>query len=552
MVPSDLPSARPTVEGTLPPMHEAHVAPSSLATIDPHGATLYAIDHGGQTAPHGHDRARADAPDEFAAGDVLAERYRLVGRLGAGGMGDVWEAQHVVVGRPVAIKVLAASHGIGDEAATERLIREAQAIGRIEHDNVIDILDCGRTHSGATFIVMELLRGETLAALVAREGPLPWSRVGPIARELASALATAHANGVIHRDVKPANVIIVPGKDGLRCKLIDFGIAKLTSLGPEGVALTKTGMVFGTPAYMSPEQAHGRRVDERTDVYSLGGLVHFLLAGRGPFDAPTPAEVLYRHLYVEAPALRSVVPTARVPEAVEAIVLRCLRKDPALRFQTMTELEHALAGVESTAPITQVPIEQLAAPPAVLQARWGDATLFPSVDTAPPLVVAPSVRRLPTPAEPSAASGRARGVVGMAAIGTLAAGVVVGAFLVFGPGQDTPAAPTSPTSMGRVVDVGEPEAEPPALEPEPAAQAPSPQPPAEKETPTPSPAASEPEPSPDASEPEPSPDDSSPRTQRPSRKRPSDDASTGGTKRKSSDPPPLDLMEPKFKRPRAP
>nr|WP_255216561.1 serine/threonine-protein kinase [Pseudenhygromyxa sp. WMMC2535] len=267
-------------------------------------------------------------------------RYQLRSRIATGGMGEVWEAMHVSLGRPMAIKFLTHDEG------GPRFLREAQAIAAIDHEGVVDVLDFGEADDGRPYFVMELVRGQPLDQLIHRQGsPLPWPSVRRIGLEISDALVYAHAAGVIHRDLKPSNVLLLdpPPLRGSSTKLIDFGIAKI--LDANKPKLTKTGTIQGTPAYMSPEQILGDEVDGRTDVYGLGCLLYFLLTGRKPFDGAAGTQALYHQIHNMPPRFAEVVPGLPIPAALEAIVFRALAKDKNARFESMAAMQHALASV---------------------------------------------------------------------------------------------------------------------------------------------------------------------------------------------------------------
>ncbi|MGB1016694.1 MAG: serine/threonine-protein kinase, partial [Nannocystaceae bacterium] len=227
--------------------------------------------------------------EESLIGQVLVERYHLLEQLGAGGMGTVYLAEHVTIGKRLAIKVLSREFAHKHELV-ERFLQEARAASMIAHENVVEITDFGRTPDGSVFFVMEHLAGEDLSATIAKEGPLPWSRVKPIALQICMALEAAHAKGVIHRDMKPENCFRVARSSNQDfIKVLDFGIAKISNDEASGTnkGLTKTGMIFGTPEYMSPEQAQGMRVDLRADIYAVGVIVYECLTGKTPFTSET-------------------------------------------------------------------------------------------------------------------------------------------------------------------------------------------------------------------------------------------------------------------------
>jgi eukaryotic-like serine/threonine-protein kinase len=273
------------------------------------------------------------------ATELLDHRYQLVRQIGKGGMGEVWEARHVQLGRSVAIKFLTNDEG------GPRFKREAQAIVSIRHAGVVDVLDFGETGRGVPYFVMELLDGETLATRVRRQGPLSWALVRSIAIEVSDALAYAHHAGVIHRDLKPSNVLILnsPAPRGSATKLIDFGIAKL--LDSEQPRLTKTGFIQGTPAYMSPEQVLGETVDGRADIYGLGCLLYTLLCGRKPFAGKAGTAALRAQIYEMPPSFAEATPGLTIPAEVEALVFRAMAKQPELRFSSMLEMQQAILAI---------------------------------------------------------------------------------------------------------------------------------------------------------------------------------------------------------------
>ncbi|MEO0326185.1 MAG: serine/threonine-protein kinase, partial [Myxococcota bacterium] len=278
-------------------------------------------------------------------GTVVDGRYRVEAVIGEGGMGVVYGVTHVTLGKRFALKVLRRDYA-RDETVVERFVREAQAATSIGHESIVDIHDFGRLPDASTYFVMELLEGETLTARI-RRGPLEPEEMLRTTRQIASALSAAHASGIVHRDLKPDNVHLVPrGNDPPTVKVLDFGIAKVG--GAHG-KLTRTGTVFGTPYYMSPEQAAGQSVDGRTDVYALGVLVYEMLTGQVPFDGDTFMGILSKQMF-EAPP--SLVASGIDPGLAEA-VSRALAKRPEERTPTMEalvdDLEAAMAG-ESLVP----------------------------------------------------------------------------------------------------------------------------------------------------------------------------------------------------------
>jgi eukaryotic-like serine/threonine-protein kinase len=265
--------------------------------------------------------------------------YVIRSKLGEGGMGAVYLAEHARLGRRVAIKVLLPHLG-RDPQMIARFFNEAKAATDIKNEHIVDVLDFGELPDGTSYIVMEWLEGWSLVDVL-REGRLPLARAVHIARGIGKALAAAHARGIVHRDLKPDNVFLV-SRDGDRdfVKVLDFGIAKLT-LGNAGDVRTQTGAMMGTPLYMSPEQINGTNVDQRTDIYAMGIIIYQMLIGTLPFNTTTLTELLLAHATQVPPPLRAQDPS--IPVAVEGAVLQALEKDPSRRFGSVEALLGALS-----------------------------------------------------------------------------------------------------------------------------------------------------------------------------------------------------------------
>ena len=315
---------------------------------------------------------------------VLAGRYRLKRLIAQGGMAEVWEAEDDILGRPVAVKILLQNLA-ADESFRERFRREAIAAARLAHPNVVATYDTG-TDGGVTFIVMELVDGRTLRAVLNELGPLPPGRAVHIGAQVADALHYAHRSGVVHRDVKPANILIYP--DG-RLKVADFGIAKAVEdseadrSGPNE-ALTTAGSIVGTAHYLSPEQVEGHPVDGRTDVYSLGVVLYEMLCGRPPFSGGTDMAVALQHVTAQPLPPRQV--RGGIPRALDAVVMRAMAKAPEARYQSAAELQTALLSVDlraddATGIVASAPVPRVAGaddtpprgiPPSFVQSerRW--------------------------------------------------------------------------------------------------------------------------------------------------------------------------------------
>ncbi len=283
-------------------------------------------------------------------GQTLADRYQIVRKLGEGGMGAVYLATHNLLEKQVALKVLHAEFARKPDLV-ERFMQEAKAASRIRHENVIDISDFGATPEGFVFFAMELLQGHDLHEEVARARLagqlLPWSRSKKIFLQICAALIAAHGKGIVHRDLKPENIYLVDflGEPDF-VKLLDFGIAKLTEVSEGDRKLTRTGMLFGTPEYMSPEQARGEHVDHRVDVYAMGCILFQLVTGRVPFEAENFMGVLSLHLTEAPPQIPAeVFDRIGAPRELAGVIAKALEKDRNVRWQTIEELGNAVRAV---------------------------------------------------------------------------------------------------------------------------------------------------------------------------------------------------------------
>ena len=271
-------------------------------------------------------------------------QYRLQERLGSGGMGEVYLAEHTLLRRPCAIKVIHADRA-ADPTQLTRFEREVRAMATLTHWNSALVFDYGHTEDGTFYYVMEYLPGQNLETLVTANGPLPPGRVVHLMRQACCALREAHAIGLLHRDIKPGNLIACE-RGGIQdvVKLLDYGLVNGRTTEEEAppARLTMQGTILGSPPYMAPEQARGRDLDRRSDIYSIGGVTYFLLTGKPPFVRETVMELLIAH------ASEKVVPPSElrpeIPADLEAVVLRCLEKDPDRRFANAESLEKALAG----------------------------------------------------------------------------------------------------------------------------------------------------------------------------------------------------------------
>lgn len=305
-------------------------------------------------------------------GAVIAERYHVLSRLGAGGMGRIYLAEHVKMGRRCAIKVLHPSMAADAEAIT-RFNREAANASRIDHPNVAAIYDFGETHEGLLYLAMQFIEGQTVGDLVKTKGALsPW-RTAEIIRQAAEGLHAAHAMGIVHRDLKPDNIMVSTGPDGVDVvKVVDFGIAKGTGEAARGV--TKTGIVMGTLEYMSPEQLAGEEVDGRTDLYSLGLVAFCLLTGQFPFATASTRTSVVMRLTERPRSLAQVRPDVAWPNELELVLRRALDREPGQRYASTREFAHALHAAVAQMPMpgasqtlrhqVDIPTEPLSAPRA--------------------------------------------------------------------------------------------------------------------------------------------------------------------------------------------
>ena len=385
-----------------------------------------------------------DLPPGSACGEYIVER-----KIGEGGMGAVYGARHPVIGKRAAIKVIKRDLSASRDAV-DRFVREAQAVNTIGHPNIVDVFGFGTLPDGRSFFVMEWLEGESLRARMTR--PLAFAQALEVLESIAIALRAAHEAGVVHRDLKPDNVYLAraKGAPAPRVKLLDFGLAKLSATtGDARVDHTRTGVVMGTPLYLSPEQAKGVKIDFATDLYSLGVIAYEMAAGQVPFNADSAVEIMAAHISTTPTPLRERAPW--VPPTFERLVMRMLAKDPQSR-PSILEVEDQLAAMRAQPEIAN------AAP-----TQGGSAAQWTPV----PSAIAPAITQ----------TGVARGHRGLVIAGVTAAviaGVVV-AVLAFGGGSAKPAAPTHPPSEIATAPAPAPAPAPPtvAVTPTPVAPPPS-------------------------------------------------------------------------------
>jgi len=289
---------------------------------------------------------QAEHDDPRASPTPLGERYRLIERVGVGGMGTVWEAEDELLQNRVAVKIL--SDGLaGDEQALGRFEREAKAAARLSGPHIAAVYDFGRDRADTPYIVMELVEGETLATRLHREGPLPAPEAARIAADVADALEEAHREGIVHRDVKPGNIMLT--RDG-EVRVMDFGIAAAAWAESN----TTTGAVFGTAAYLSPEQAAGERATPASDVYALGAVLYEMLAGTPPFVRETPVATAIAHVHDEPDAIERVA--SDVPPSLAAACSAALQKDPAARPQGAAAFAVMLRDLTARLPLSELAV----------------------------------------------------------------------------------------------------------------------------------------------------------------------------------------------------
>jgi eukaryotic-like serine/threonine-protein kinase len=289
-------------------------------------------------------------------GSMLEGKYRLEAKLGVGGMGTVYRATRLLIGDAVAIKILHPEQ-VADPQSTERFRREAQAAARLKHPNAVNIYDFGVSPEGLVYLVMELVEGQSLRSIIKGQGALTPAAAAEIMQQACAALDEAHRQHIVHRDLKPDNIIVNPTNDGLRVKVLDFGIAKMRDLAATAGNLTQAGNTMGTPHYMSPEQCLGEELDHRSDIYGLGVVLYEMLVGVVPFNSPTSTAVIVQHVNQVPPPLRAL--NVSISPAVEAVVLHALQKQREARPQTAgalaQEMRAALSGGAFTTPARSFP-----------------------------------------------------------------------------------------------------------------------------------------------------------------------------------------------------
>ena len=355
--------------------------------ICPVCSTEYADDV--KFCPNDGQTLRSTARATDLVGQVVADRYHVVKKLGEGGMGQVYLAEHVKMGRRSAIKVMNPSM-VHDPDAVARFNREASNASRITHPNVCAIYDFGETPDGLIYLAMEFIEGEPLTDLLEREGALPVARATGIFLQTADALQAAHDLGIVHRDLKPDNIMLTPRKGGGETvKVVDFGIAKAVGGDEAGQKVTKTGLVVGTPEFMSPEQLSGDPLDGRSDLYSLALVFYRMLSGRLPFEATTVQETMIKRLTDEPTKLAEARPDLSFPAGLQPVLDTAMARTPMERYQTVAKFAadvSAVTGAHAPAvvPRTRAGIADTEGKTQLLDTSIGGATQRMSVKKAPP------------------------------------------------------------------------------------------------------------------------------------------------------------------------
>ena len=289
-------------------------------------------------------------PDPFIGRDVLGGQFRILQKIGSGGMGSVYKALQPSMNRLVAVKILHPKLANRKDLVS-RFRREASAMSHLAHPNTVKVFNYGELEDGSLYIAMEFLAGRSLHQTVRKQGPLPVQRALSILIQVCGALEEAHRKGIVHRDLKPENIFLCtdPSGQGDYAKVLDFGLAKVTEreMNPGSIVLTQEGMVFGTPEFMSPEQAQGKLLDPRSDIYSLAVILYEALTGKLPFHAKTPMEYIQHHVATRPIDLNKRVPGLVFPRQLEAVIAKCLQKKPDARYQTASEFADALKLVQA-------------------------------------------------------------------------------------------------------------------------------------------------------------------------------------------------------------
>ena len=395
------------------------------------------------------DQAPLRATADLVPGMVVRGKYEILEKIGAGGMAAVYRVRHLAFGEIRAMKVVAAKL-CDDEGFLKRFRTEAVVTRRLQHPNAVRVDDLDVTEDGRPFIVMEHVQGKNLREVIREEGAFEVARAAAIGRQVASALAAAHALGITHRDIKPDNILLTVGPDGqAQAKVLDFGIAKVREgsfdVGP-GYTPTETGMVVGTPQYVSPEQAMGKRGDDldgRSDLYSLGVTLYEMITGRLPFESSTPMQMILHHVQTPPPPPQKVRPDLNLPPAVGAAIMRALQKEPGRRFRTAEEMAAALEAL-TVLPATAVSPRAGAGVRATVTTPSTAIEVEPILTPQPRPRTAPTRLRPPAPVAPPEEEAPPRSSTGVIAGSALIIVAVIGAVAWRSNARARPVAPAAP------------------------------------------------------------------------------------------------------------
>ena len=399
------------------------------------------------------------AREDRLVGTVIQDRFLVLQRIAAGGMGVVYKAEQVPLGRSVALKILESKHNEEiDSHFSERFFLEAAAVAKLSHPNTIVLYDYGRTDDSLYYYAMEYVDGVTLTKRIFDGGPLAPRDGIHVALQICGSLREAHEHGMVHRDLKPGNVMLTEkGGDPSFVKVLDFGLVKV--MGQDvGVELTKSGMLMGSPRYMAPEQVTGRPIDRRADIYSLGSVLYHALTGAPPFQQESQYEVLRAQVELAPPPLRATVPECRASARLEALVMRCLEKNKERRPQTMNELAIELAACAREVGLDDVAIASSCRPlPTASQEMPSVSVSVSSASTTGPLEssslsMSPQAALDPAMSAPPGTPSKLLPMVGLFVVVGLAAGAL--AFLI--PTREEDPAP-SPPSIAEAPAPDEPE-----------------------------------------------------------------------------------------------
>jgi eukaryotic-like serine/threonine-protein kinase len=407
----------------------------SALKICPQCGTEYELDQ--RFCPKDGSTLKSQSATADLVGAIIADRYHVLRKLGEGGMGTVYLAEHVKMGRKSAVKVMNPGM-VHDADAISRFNREASNASKINHPNVCAVYDFGETSDGMIYLAMEFIEGPSLTKVIDEHGALPPLRAAEIARQVAEALGVAHDMGIVHRDLKPDNIMLTKNRDGSDCaKVVDFGIAKAAN--NEAQKVTKTGLVVGTPEYMSPEQLSGDKLDGRSDIYALGLVTFNMLTGKLPFPAETLQESMIMRLTDRPKQLAEMKDDVAWPPQLQSVIDRALERATDARYQTASEFGRELTGAvkvirDSTA--TKQFTTLMSPPKALPTTRMSEQS-----KPVPPTRVSTATPHLGTPAPAAKPKSKAPMLVGVAAL-VVALGGGGAYFATRDKAADTPATTT--------------------------------------------------------------------------------------------------------------